>query len=111
MKALDLAYYIYYPIAVENTAAARRAVMALFDELKAASGISGRLVRRRDDLAVWMEIYEHVSDAGKFEQALHAAEARHGLDMLVATGASRKIEVFIGDVLDPSVQVSRTSCA
>jgi len=108
---LKYSFYVYYRIAGENAAAARRAVMDLFEELRISTGISGRLARSRDDPVMWMEIYERVAEVGNFENALRSGEARLDLDKLVAAGSARKTEVFINDVLDPESQIGETACA
>jgi len=87
-------YYIYYRVPAGNAERARSAVGALQRELSAATGIVGRLLRRRDDDTTWMEIYEGVPDGPAFEVKLVELVARHGLPALLAPGSSRKQEVF-----------------
>ena len=111
MRKLESSFYVYYRIAEENAAAARRAVMTLFAELRTGTGVSGRLVRRRDDPLMWMEIYERVPDDGKFESALISSAAQRDLERLVAAGSSRKTEIFVSDALDPESQIGGTACA
>jgi len=108
---LDGSFYVYYRIAEENEAAARRAVMALFAELRTGTGVSGRLMRRRDNPIMWMEIYERVSDIDTFERALISSAARRDLEILVAPGSFRKTEIFITDTLDSKPQIGGTACA
>src|SRR5690242_6924273 len=95
------AVYIYYQVPKENIASIRRAAMALLSDLKASAGISGRLLRRRDDPATWMEVYEGITDLEKFELDLDEAVDRHGLDALLAP-SRRQREIFLADVLDPA---------
>jgi hypothetical protein len=58
-----------------------------------------------------MEIYENVTDARSFDEALRAGEALHGLDKLSGAGNMRKTEIFIDDVLEPGFQPNGTACA
>lgn len=108
---LDCTFYVYYRVAAENAAAARRAVMALFAQLRTQTGVSGRLARRRDDPTMWMEVYERVKEDGKFEQALISCAAQQDLDKLVAVGSSRNTEIFVSDALSPESQMGGTACA
>jgi len=87
-------YYVYYKVPAENTQRARAAVAAMQQDLLDVIGIGGRLLRRRDDETTWMEIYENVADPQRFEVELAEMVERHGLAALLATGSSRKQEVF-----------------
>src|SRR5262245_18314781 len=80
-------YYVYYKVPAERTAALRALVAQLFDEVKRQTGIKGRWLRRRDDPATYMEIYEGVKDAKAFEALLEREGAK--------LGVPRKLEVFI----------------
>jgi hypothetical protein len=91
---MSLCYYIYYRVPAGNAARARSAVVALQLELSQATGIGGRLLRRRDDETTWMEIYEAVADGTRFEEKLAELVERHGVLALLAPGSSRKQEVF-----------------
>ena len=91
---MNLCYYIYYRVPAGNAARALSAVSALQRELSQATGIGGRLLRRRDDETTWMEIYEAVADGVRFEAKLTELVERHGVLALLAPGSSRKQEVF-----------------
>ena len=85
--------------------------MALFAQLRIQTGVSGRLARRRDDPTMWMEVYEKVKEGGQFEQVLISNAALQDLEKLVATGSSRKTEIFVSDALSPEFQLGGTACA
>jgi hypothetical protein len=91
---VKLSYYIYYRVPAENAGRARAAVGAMQRELSDITGIGGRLLRRRDDHTTWMEIYENVADAERFEAEIAGLVERHGLAGLLAPGSSRKLEIF-----------------
>jgi hypothetical protein len=91
---VKLNFYIYYRVPVQNAERARIAVNELQRELSGVAGISGRLLRRRDDETTWMEIYENVQDGARFEAELASLVERHGLAALLVPGSSRKQEVF-----------------
>jgi len=91
---VNLGYYVYYRVLPGNADRARVAVGAIQRELSDATGIVGRLLRRRDDEATWMEIYEGVPESAPFERKLADLVERHGLVALLAPGSSRKQEIF-----------------
>ena len=91
---MTLCYYVYYKVPRENAAAARAAVDHLQRDVAAATGVQGRLLRRRDDETTWMEIYEDVRDAAALEGAIEELARRHGIAALLAPGSSRRREVF-----------------
>jgi uncharacterized protein DUF4936 len=91
---MKLSYYIYYRVPAENAERARATVGVIQKDLSDMTGISGRLLRRRDDETTWMEIYENVASAERFEAELAELVERHGLVALLAPGSSRKREIF-----------------
>lgn len=86
-----LHYYVYYKIEPAKLATLLGATAALFDEMRAATGVQGRLQRRRDDPGTWMEVYENVADSASFEHALEVALAKTEFSDLKA---QRKTEIF-----------------
>ncbi len=49
---------------------------------------------KRDDPSTWMEIYEGVEDAGKFEQCLAAVLRSTDFAAVLDTGSVRHMECF-----------------
>lgn len=92
---MRLGYYIYYRVAADRTESARRIVAALQEDLRTQTGVSGRLLHRRDDPATWMEIYEAVSDEQAFDASLAAAVERCGFSGVLAAGSRRVTEIFV----------------
>ena len=80
-------YYVYYKVAPEGLPALRRGVQALFASIEKQCGVRGRWLRRRDDPATYMEVYEDVKDVTGFEAALEREGAK--------LGVPRKVERFI----------------
>ena len=89
-----LGSYIYYRIAVDQTEIARRIVAALQEDLRGQTGVSGRLLHRRDDPATWMEVYEGISDERTFDASLAAAVDRCRFSSVLAAGSRRVTEIF-----------------
>lgn len=89
------AYFIYYRLRPEAAEAARTGVNAIFAAVHAATGVSGRLLSKRDEAQLWMEIYEPVVAAETFERTLQQAVDQVGFERLLAPGSARKLECFI----------------
>jgi hypothetical protein len=83
-----LNYYIYYRVQPEHSAAAEAAVKHIQSEIAARCGITGRVLKKRDETNLWMEIYEQVESAA-FEDILAAAENKSGIAALL-DGARHK---------------------
>jgi hypothetical protein len=86
-------YYVWYRV-TGDPAAARAAVAALLRDVLGATGVAGRVLVRRDDPTTWMEIYEDVADVERFDRALAAGVARHGVAGY-AEGGARHAEPFV----------------
>ncbi len=63
-------YYVYYKVDVARLDELRAAVERLFAAVERDSGVRGRWLRRRDDAATYMEVYEDVRDPAVFEEVL-----------------------------------------
>jgi len=81
-----LNYYVYYKLNAEQVAAARSLVNELFEKTKQQFGVHGRWMRRRDDPATYMEVYEGVRDGAAFEALMQREAARFGVP--------RRLEIF-----------------
>lgn len=64
-------------------------------EIAERSGVRGRLLRKRGEPDLWMEVYESVADAERFECALAEAIETHKLASLVRPDTVRMTECFI----------------
>lgn len=73
-------YYVYYKVAPARAEETRAAIEALFAKVEREFGVRGRWMRRRDDPATYMEVYEDVADATAFEALLERETARLGLE-------------------------------
>jgi Domain of unknown function (DUF4936) len=86
-------YFVWYEIA-GDAAAARAAIDAMMADIARATGVTGRLLVRRDRSATWMEIYEGVADPAGFEREMADACVRHEVARLLLGGA-RHVEAFV----------------
>lgn len=89
---MRLCYYIYYRVA--QPAQAQTLVRDIQAALKDKTGISGRVLRKRDDPATWMEIYEGVKDADAFERHLTAVIHAANFAAILEDGSRRHLERF-----------------
>ena len=63
-------YYVYYKVDPARIEEVRTQVEKLFAAVESECGVRGRWMRRRDDPATCMEVYEGVSDEKAFEDVL-----------------------------------------
>jgi hypothetical protein len=89
---LALSYYIYYRVA--QLGQAQVLARDLQTSLKSRTGIGGRLLAKRNDPTLWMEIYEGVDDADAFEKGLAAAVSATDFATVLVTGGVRHLECF-----------------
>ncbi len=89
---MSISYYIYYRVA--QPAQAQALVQRIQAALRAETGIAGRLLRKRDDPSTWMETYQGVVDAGRFEQCLAATLQATDFAAVLETGGARHMECF-----------------
>ena len=63
-------YYVYYRVDAARLDAVGLSIKNLFKTIEKETGIRGRWMRRRDDPATYMEVYEGVADDHAFETLL-----------------------------------------
>ena len=80
-------YYVYYKLDPGRVEAARVLVNQLFQIVKERFGVHGRWMRRRDDPATYMEVYESVKDEAGFEALMEQEGTR--------VAANRRLERFV----------------
>lgn len=85
-------YYIYYRVG--DAPAAARLVRQLQSAMRTQTGVSGRLLKKRGEAGLWMEIYEDVADAAGFERTLADLVDRLDFARVLAGGSARKVECF-----------------
>ena len=92
-----LGYYIYYRVAPEHAAGLEARVRTLQSALAAETTIAGRLMKKRGEPLLWMEVYEGVGDAAGFEQALERLAQEHRVAEALQPGSQRRTECFQQD--------------
>lgn len=87
-------YYIYFRVAEQQTESLESRIHTMQAEIKQTTGIAGRLMKKRGEPLLWMEVYESVSDIEKFERVLTVAVEKFKLVECLQPGSSRKTECF-----------------
>ena len=64
---MPCSYYIYYRVDTDKAKACEPKIKALLAAVEKATGIVGRMLKKRGEPLLWMEVYENVSDEAKFE--------------------------------------------
>lgn len=90
-----LAYYIYYRVDPARAAMAEARVRELQMALDCRTGVAGRLLKKRGEPHLWMEVYEEVEDPARFEETLARLVEEKGLRDLLAPGSERRVECFV----------------
>ncbi|MBI4207820.1 MAG: DUF4936 family protein [Betaproteobacteria bacterium] len=63
-------YYIYYRVNPEKAEACEPRIKDLLAAVEKVTGVAGRLLKKRDEPLLWMEVYENVKDEANFEWEL-----------------------------------------
>ena len=91
---MALSYYIYYRVQPERAASCKPVIRELMAAVQKATGIAGRLLGKRGEPNLWMEIYEDVVDDAKFEWELADAAGRLKVQEFLLPGSTRYVECF-----------------
>lgn len=87
--------YVYYRLRDGAPPVATRAVADLQGRIAMRLGVRGRLLVKRGEPLLWMEIYDDVTDADRLLDALSEEAARARFERLLQPGKLRTVEVFI----------------
>ncbi|MBL8447285.1 MAG: DUF4936 family protein [Zoogloeaceae bacterium] len=81
--------YVYYAVQPGQEVPCRAAIQAIQDRL----GQPASLLRRQEDSATWMEVYENVGP--EFAARLEAEAQRAGFEAYLAPQSRRHVECFV----------------
>ncbi len=87
-------YYIYYRVDPPQAAAAKLRIGQLLDSIKTNTGVAGRLLKKRGEPNLWMEVYENVAETAKFERELADAVSKLKPLEFLPSGTGRHMECF-----------------
>ena len=94
MPGRAVSYFIYYRVALGRESCAREHVERLQASLDRSTGVRGRLLIKRGEPSLWMEVYEAVPDSASFERAMELALSGTEFDSVLADGSQRHVECF-----------------
>jgi hypothetical protein len=91
---MPCSFYIYYRVNPAKAGACEPRVRELLNLMRKVTGVQGRLMVKRDEANLWMEVYENVSDDSKFEWELADAAGKLKIQDYLQPGTARHIECF-----------------
>ncbi|HUL40846.1 MAG TPA: DUF4936 family protein [Burkholderiales bacterium] len=91
---MTLNFYIYYRVEAAGAAVLETRIREMQATLRDRTGIAGRLIKKRGDALLWMEVYENVA-AESFEAALARVVEEHHIRQFLEPGSQRHTECFI----------------
>lgn len=91
---MSYAYYIYYRVDPAQAAACEIRIRELLASVEKTTGIAGRLLKKRGEAVLWMEVYENVGDEAKFEWELADAADRFKVQDFLQPNTGRHTECF-----------------
>ena len=87
-------YYIYYKVNSASAQACEARVLQLISAVKQSTGIAGRLLKKRSEPLLWMEVYDNVRDDAKFELELEQTTGQLKIAECLQEGSTRRAECF-----------------
>lgn len=87
-------YYIYYRVGTAQAETCEARVLELFSAVKQSTNVAGRLLKKRSDPLLWMEVFENVRDDAKFELELERATLELKIGACLQEGSTRRTECF-----------------
>lgn len=91
---MALSYYIYYRVEPDKAEDCEQKIKALLRAVKRATGIAGRLLKKRGEPLLWMEVYENVGDEAKFEWELADIADQLAIKDYLQADTTRHVECF-----------------
>ena len=92
-------YFVWYRVQHDDRDT-ETAIRSMMSRLSCRSGVAGRLLKKRDEPRLWMEIYADVADAAGFERLLQQAVDEYDVEMFI--DGKRCTECFLAEsAIDP----------
>ncbi|HEX6003370.1 MAG TPA: DUF4936 family protein [Burkholderiales bacterium] len=91
---MSCSYYIYYRVNAEKAEECEPRIRELIAAVEKATGIRGRLLKKRGEPLLWMEVYENVSDEAHFEWELADIADQFKVKEYLETDTTRHCECF-----------------
>jgi hypothetical protein len=87
-------FYIYYRVDPARAGVCEPRVRELFKLVHKVTGVKGRLMTKRGEANLWMEVYENVPDESRFEWELAEAAGKLRIQEFLQPGGGRHVECF-----------------
>lgn len=91
---MAFSFYIYYRVVPEKAGACEPLIRSLIAAVREATGIQGRLLTKRGEPNLWMEVYEGITDEAQFEWELAEIAGRLKVQDFLVPGTTRHHECF-----------------
>ena len=91
---MSISYYVYYRVDPARAAVGALKIDRLLHMVRTGAGVTGRVLKKRGEPNLWMEVYDNVPDPAKFEWTLEAAVKELAAVEFLQTGTGRHIECF-----------------
>jgi hypothetical protein len=91
---VSCSYYIYYRVNAEKAAECEPRIRELIAAVEKATGIRGRLLKKRGEPLLWMEVYEQVNDEAHFEWELADIADQFKVKEYLEADTTRHCECF-----------------
>lgn len=92
-------YFVWYRVQHDDLDT-ETAIRSMMSRLACRSGVGGRLLKKREEAGLWMEIYLDVADAVSFERLLQQAVDEYDVEMFI--DGKRCTECFMGKAVMPA---------
>lgn len=93
-------YYVWYRVE-RDEAETETLIRAMMARVGCRARVSGRLLRKRGEPRLWMEVYEGVPDGLDFERLL--AQKADEFDLGMFIDGARRVECFLdGEAVAPT---------
>jgi len=87
-------FYVYYRVDPAKAGVCEPRVRELIKLVKKVTGVEGRLMVKRGEANLWMEVYENVPDESRFEWELAEAAGKLKVQDFLQPGSTRHVECF-----------------
>lgn len=86
-------FYIYYKVDPAKQGEVEPLIYTLLSRVACRTGVHGRLLKKLDGSATWMEVYEGIADSNGFERVLQELCERYDIDIFIDRHTERFEEV------------------
>lgn len=87
-------FYVYYRVDPAKAGTCEPRVRELIKLVKKVTGVEGRLMVKRGEANLWMEVYENVPDESRFEWELAETAGKLKVQDFLQPGTTRHVECF-----------------